>query len=165
MSLLKRIEKVQKPVEIGVRPPTDEARVRRPTIAPPARDQYADLKTRVQDKLLAELDPKMDVRQTEEVRRTIEELYDNILAQEALILSRTERQRLFEQIVAEILGFGPLEPLLAEESVTEIMVNGAKKIYVERKGKLEKVETTFETDEHVLRIIDRIVSPLGRRID
>jgi pilus assembly protein CpaF len=163
MSLLKRIERAQKTSDVGTQ--KDEARVRRPTIAPPARDQYADLKSRIQEKLIAELDPKMDVRQTDEVRQTIEEMYDNLLAQEALILSRTERQRLFEQIVAEILGFGPLEPLLAEDAVTEIMVNGAKKIYVERKGKLEKVTAVFENDEHVLRIIDRIVSPLGRRID
>jgi pilus assembly protein CpaF len=165
MSLLKRIEKTQKqPAEPGGTR-LDEMRTRRPVVAPPARDQYADLKTRIQDKLIAELDPKMDVRQTEEVRHTIEEMYDNILAQEALILSRAERQRLFEQIVAEILGLGPLEPLLSDESVTEVMVNGPNKIYIERKGKLEKVNMAFESDEHVLRIIDRIVSPLGRRID
>jgi pilus assembly protein CpaF len=107
----------------------------------------------------------MDISQTDEVRRTIEEMYDTILAQESIILSRTERQRLFEQIVAEILGYGPIEPLLADETITEIMVNGSQSIYIERKGMIEKVNTTFESDEHLMRIIDRIVAPLGRRID
>jgi pilus assembly protein CpaF len=92
-------------------------------------------------------------------------MYDTILAQESIILSRSERQRLFEQIVAEILGYGPIEPLLADETITEIMVNGAKNVYLERKGKIERVNASFESDEHLMRIIDRIVAPLGRRID
>ncbi|MBN2085662.1 MAG: CpaF family protein [Anaerolineales bacterium] len=107
----------------------------------------------------------MDVGRTAEVRRTIEELFENILAEEAIALSRAEKKRLFEAIVAEILGFGPLEPLLSEEGVTEIMVNGSKNVFVERKGKVERVPVSFESDDHVMRIIDRIVSPLGRRID
>jgi pilus assembly protein CpaF len=129
------------------------------------RDTYYDLKTRVQNKLLAELDPSMDVSQTAEVRQTIEELFENILAEEKIVLSRPERRRLFEQIVAEILGLGPLEPLLADGSITEIMVNGAKQIYIERSGKLHREPATFESDDHLMRIIDRIVAPLGRRID
>jgi pilus assembly protein CpaF len=162
MSLLKRIEKSQQPVEAPSR--LKELRVRRPVVAP-ARDAYMDLKNRIQDRLIAELDPAMDISQTDEVRRTIEEMYDTILAQESIILSRTERQRLFEQIVAEILGYGPIEPLLADETITEIMVNGSQSIYIERKGVIEEVNTAFESDEHLMRIIDRIVAPLGRRID
>jgi pilus assembly protein CpaF len=146
-----------------------ELRSRRPAspsaTQPGSRDAYFDLKTRVQNKLLGELDPSMDVGRTAEVRRTIEELFENILAEEAIALSRAEKKRLFEAIVAEILGFGPLEPLLAEEAVTEIMVNGSKNVFVERKGKVERVPVSFESDDHVMRIIDRIVSPLGRRID
>ncbi|MEJ2013099.1 MAG: CpaF family protein, partial [Anaerolineales bacterium] len=84
---------------------------------------------------------------------------------ENIVLSRPERRRLFEQIVAEILGLGPLEPLLADGSITEIMVNGAKQIYIERGGKLFREPATFESDDHLMRIIDRIVAPLGRRID
>ncbi|MFN2195944.1 MAG: CpaF family protein, partial [Anaerolineales bacterium] len=99
------------------------------------------------------------------VRNTIQELFDQVLAEENIILTRPEKHRLFEQIVAEILGFGPLQTLLEDESITEIMVNGAKNIYVERKGKLHRVPITFESDEHVSRIIDRIVAPIGRRID
>ncbi len=136
-------------------------------VAPPSSRQgdVSDLKTRVQNKLLAELDPSMDVSQTAEVRQTIEELFENILADERIVLSRPERRRLFEQIVAEILGLGPIEPLLADGSITEIMVNGAKQIYVERAGKIFREPATFESDDHLMRIIDRIVAPLGRRID
>jgi pilus assembly protein CpaF len=92
-------------------------------------------------------------------------LFEQILSEENIVLSRPERARLFEQISAEILGLGPLQPLLEDESITEIMVNGAKNIYVERKGKIFRVPVTFESNDHVMRIIDRIVAPLGRRID
>nr|HID12454.1 CpaF family protein [Anaerolineae bacterium] len=163
MSLLKRIEKekqtaTQRPSRMT------ELRVRRRP-ASPARDAYLDLKTRIQNKLIADLDPTMDVTKTDEVRRTIEEMYNNILAEEHIPLSRVERQRLFEQIVAEILGLGPLEPFLADPTITEIMVNGAKNIYIERDGKVQRTNAVFESDEHLMRIIERIVAPLGRRID
>jgi pilus assembly protein CpaF len=107
----------------------------------------------------------MDISRIEEVRRTIQDLFEQILSEENIVLSRPERTRLFEQIAAEILGLGPLQPLLEDESITEIMVNGAKNIYIERKGKIHRVPVTFENNEHVMRIIDRIVAPLGRRID
>jgi len=107
----------------------------------------------------------MDVTQTAEVRRQIEELFESILTEMNIVLSRPERRRLFEQIVAEILGLGPIEPLLADESITEIMVNGAKNIYIERSGKIVREPTSFESNDHLMRIIDRIVAPLGRRID
>jgi pilus assembly protein CpaF len=162
MSLLKRIEQGQEAGKPSSR--LEELRVRRAP-ATPARDTFFELKERIQDKLIAELDPQMDISQTDEVRRTIEDMYDQILAQEAIILTRQERQRLFEQIVAEILGYGPLEPLLADESITEIMVNGCQKVYIERQGRIERTNLGFESDDHLMRIIDRIVSPLGRRID
>jgi pilus assembly protein CpaF len=172
VSLLKRIEQGQSQTpqqEDLSASRLAELRSRRPVSQSSAqsgtRDAYFDLKTRVQNKLLGELDPSMDVNRTAEVRRTIEELFENILAEESIALSRAEKKRLFEAIVAEILGFGPLEPLLADETITEIMVNGSKNVYIERKGKVERVPVSFESDDHVMRIIDRIVSPLGRRID
>ena len=187
MSLLKRIEKSQQPPtqsanapagapaagSTAPRPPATseqskltEMRLKRaPASTSPTRDAYLDLKTRVQNKLLAEMDPSMDVSKTDEVRSTIESLYDSVLADENIILSRVERQRLFEQIVAEILGFGPIEPFLADETITEIMVNGPKNIYIERGGKIVRTTAQFESNDHVMRIIDRIVAPLGRRID
>ena len=139
-------------------------RVSAPVTSPQA-GSYFDLKTRVQNKLLAEIDPSMDVSKTDEVRRTIQDLFEQILTEENIVLSRPERARLFEQIAAEILGLGPLQTLLEDDTITEIMVNGPKNIYIERKGKLHRVPVTFESNEHVMRIIDRIVAPLGRRID
>jgi len=130
-----------------------------------AQDTYHDLKTRVQNKLLAGLDPTMDVTKTNEVRHTIQELFEQILSEENIVLSRPERARLFEQIAAEILGFGPIQPLLEDDSITEVMINGPKNIYIERRGKIHRVPVSFESDAHVMRIIDRIVAPLGRRID
>lgn len=125
---------------------------------------YQDLKSRVQNKLLTELD-NVDISRRNEVRQHIEELFNAILAEESMVLSRTERQRLFEAIVADILGLGPLEPLLEDDTITEIMVNGPKNVFIERKGQLSRAQVAFDNDEHVLRIIDRIVAPLGRRVD
>ncbi len=170
MSLLRRIEK--KPTEqsetrsrqsSGSSKGPNRGVQRRPV--PQARDAYMDLKNRVQNRLIAELDPAMDVSRTGEVRETIKEMYDSILQEESIILGRRERDALFEVIVAEILGLGPLEPLLAEDVITEIMVNGPKKVFVERNGKIQRVNVTFESEEHLMRIIERIVAPLGRRID
>src|SRR5512147_1347868 len=175
MSLLKRIEQGQGGGSSGQssdnqggessRLSSLQARRVNAPITSPQAGSYFDLKTRVQNKLLSELDPSMDVTRTDEVRRTIQDLFEQILAEENIVLSRPERARLFEQIAAEILGFGPLQPLLEDETITEIMVNGAKNIYIERKGKIHRVPVTFENNDHVLRIIDRIVAPLGRRID
>jgi pilus assembly protein CpaF len=139
-------------------------RVNAPVTSPQA-GSYFDLKVRVQNKLLSELDPSMDITRTDDVRRTIQDLFEQILAEENIVLSRPERARLFEQIAAEILGFGPLQPLLEDDTITEIMVNGPKNVYIERKGRLHRVPITFENNDHVMRIIDRIVAPLGRRID
>ncbi len=139
-------------------------RVSAPSAAPQA-GSYFDLKVRVQNKLLAEIDPSMDISKSEEVKRTIQSLFEQILAEENIVLSRPERARLFEQIAAEILGLGPLQPLLEDDTISEIMVNGPKNIYIERKGKLHRVPITFENNDHVMRIIERIVAPLGRRID
>jgi pilus assembly protein CpaF len=138
-------------------------------VAPPGvsaqRDTYFDLKTRVQNRLLAEMDPTTDISQVGVVRGTIRELFEQILSEEHIVLSRQEKHRLFEQISAEILGLGPLQNLLDDETITEVMVNGPKNIYIERGGKIHRVPMSFESDDHVLRIIDRIVAPLGRRID
>jgi pilus assembly protein CpaF len=172
VSLLKRLQQGEpnQPNNVGapvepVRTGSLQARRVAAPNATPQKDTYQDLKTRVQNKLLAGLDPTMDVSKVNEVRRTIQELFEQILNEENIVLSRPERARLFEAIAAEILGFGPLQALLEDETITEIMVNGAKNIYIERAGKLVRVPVTFESNEHVMRIIDRIVAPLGRRID
>ena len=170
MSLLKRIEQggqQSQPSQPGSGSGPVNIQARR--VVPPGvtaqKDTYSDLITRVQGRVFAELDTSMDVTRVNEVRSTIQELFEQVLAEENIVLSRPERQRLFEQITAEILGFGPLQPLLDDDTITEVMVNGAQNIYIERVGKITRVPVSFESDEHVMRIIDRIVAPLGRRID
>lgn len=168
MSLLKRIERSQEePAATSQERPSklQELRVKRTSPATGSRDAFVDLKNRIQQKLIAELDPSIDISQTSEVRSTIQEMFETMLAEEQIVLSRNEKRVLFEQIVAEILGFGPLEKYLTVDGVTEIMVNGPKHVYIEKDGQLQRVNTTFEDNEHVMRIIDRIVAPLGRRID
>ncbi len=144
--------------------------LRRPAIAnasatAPRTDSFNELKTRVQNRLISELDPRMDLANHEEVRRTVEETFQSVLEAENIVLTRVERLRLYEAISAEILGYGPIEPLLKDDSVSEIMVNGPRQVYVERAGKLVLSDVVFQDDDHVMRVIDRIVSPLGRRID
>jgi pilus assembly protein CpaF len=173
MSLLRRIERGGSGGQGGGSDDNDAGQARRRTQVPQSAGQaatradgssYVDLKVRVQNKLLSELDTSVDPR-APEVRATIEELFTAILSEESIVLGRAERQRLFEAIVAEIMGFGPLEVLLADDTLTEIMVNGPKNIYIERAGNLIRSNVTFEDEEHVLRVLDRIVAPLGRRID
>lgn len=165
MSLLKRIERKQERTE---QQPSklQDLRVKRtaPTTGN-SRDAYVDLKTRIQQRLIAEMDPNTDVTKTAEVRATIQELFETMLAEEQIVLTRSEKAKLFDQIVAEILGFGPIEQFLKAGDIGEIMVNGPKHVFIESGGKLVRANVQFEDNDHVLRIIDRIVAPLGRRID
>jgi pilus assembly protein CpaF len=126
-----------------------------------------DVKDLVQRRLLDEVGPgeTFDLTKSQELRARIEELFNTILAEENVVLAKNERKRLLDQIVADMLGFGPLEPLLEDPEITEIMTVGHEKLYIERKGKIESVPVHFESEEHLRRIIDRIVAPLGRRID
>ncbi len=168
MSLLRRIEQGQSGQgDEGDQGKTRSLQSRR--VAPPdgdaQRDTYYDLKTRVQNRLLSELDPTTDVTKIGTVRGTIRDLFEQVLTEENIVLSRQEKHRLFEQIAAEILGFGPLQTLLEDDDITEIMVNGPKNIYIEKRGMLNRVPLSFESDDHVMRIIERIVAPLGRRVD
>jgi pilus assembly protein CpaF len=131
----------------------------------PARESFREAKFRVQNRLINELDPKLDLTNQVEVRRQIEALFGTIADEEGLALTRAERVRMLEQITDEILGLGPLEPLLRDETLTEVMVNGPQQVYIERDGKLELTNVTFQNDEHVMKIIQRIIAPIGRRVD
>jgi pilus assembly protein CpaF len=193
MSLLKRIERARPAAEgeampavpAAPTPPADAPQTPVPagggtptTAAPPppsatsrfsgampARESFREAKFRVQNRLINELDPKLDLTNQVEVRRQIEELFGKIADEEGLALTRAERVRMLEQITDEILGLGPLEPLLRDETLTEVMVNGPQQVYIERDGKLELTNVTFQNDEHVMKIIQRIIAPIGRRID
>jgi len=133
--------------------------------AMPARESFREAKFRVQNRLINELDPKLDLANQVEVRRQIEELFGKIADEEGLALTRAERVRMLEQITDEILGLGPLEPLLRDEAISEVMVNGPQQVYIEREGRLEMTNVTFQNDEHVMKIIQRIIAPIGRRVD
>jgi pilus assembly protein CpaF len=131
-----------------------------------AVDPYAELKTRVHHACIAKLGPELFAAETtgdlsERVLRAVTEQ----LALDRTPLTRDERRQLVREITDDILGYGPLEPLLRDDSVTEVMVNGADRIYVERHGKIEQAGVTFVDDAHLLRIIDKIVSQVGRRVD
>jgi pilus assembly protein CpaF len=138
--------------------------------APPpergAADPYAELKTRVHHACIAKLGPELFTAETtgdlsERVLRAVTEQ----LALDRTPLTRDERRQLVREITDDILGYGPLEPFLRDDSVTEIMVNGGERIYIERSGKIELSDSTFVDDAHLLRIIDKIVSQVGRRVD
>jgi len=132
--------------------------------APAASDALALLRARILKKIIAELTPGTD-EDPAEIEANVDELFDRFLAEEETVLGRADRQRLHDQIMAEITGFGPLEPYLRDRTVDEIMVNGTETFYIERRGKLEEVPVQFESDAHIMRIISRIVSPIGRRVD
>jgi len=133
--------------------------------AAPSLPSHAAVKQRVQEQLIGSTSSPVDLVAPERARQVIEPLFADALAAEGLILNRDERNQLFDAILAEILGYGPIQPLLMDPSLTEVMVNGADHVYIERSGRILRTDVKFEDDDHVLRIIERIVAPLGRRID
>jgi pilus assembly protein CpaF len=132
--------------------------------APVQIDVHRQLVTQVRDRVVAEL-REVDLSDTEMIRRRIGEIYTEVVHQTGLLLGRAERERLLDRVIAEILGYGPLDALLRDETITEVMVNGPDRIYVERNGKLELTPYSFDNPAHLMRIIERIVAPLGRRVD
>lgn len=99
------------------------------------------------------------------LREIIEPIYSRALTNANVVVNRVDRTRMLDMIIADIIGFGPIQPLLDRDDITEVMVNGPNQIYIEYKGKLQLTEVKFLDDEHVNQVIERIVAPLGRRID
>src|SRR5215218_10723770 len=136
--------------------------------APPEKvaDPYAELKTRIHHACIAKLGPHLFTTETSENlnERVLREVTEQ-LALDRTPLTREERRRIVREITDDILGYGPLEPLLRDDSVTEVMVNNYDRVYVERNGKIEVAEAAFVDNAHLLRIIDKIVSQIGRRVD
>src|ERR687898_2379053 len=129
-------------------------------------DPYAELKTRVHHACIAKLGPELfSARTNEDLSERVLRAVTEQLALDRTPLTRDERRQIVREISDDILGYGPIEPLLRDDSVTEVMVNGPDRIYVERSGKLEETKSTFVDDAHLLRIIDKIVSQVGRRVD
>jgi pilus assembly protein CpaF len=122
------------------------------------------IRLRLQQDVITAFNSLVDAKPNE-IGGRIEGIVDRVISQNAFAVTRDERLRLVQEMVHEITGFGPLEPLLNDPTITEVMVNGPNHIYVERAGKILRVDSFFLNEDHVLRIIDRIITPLGRRID
>lgn len=123
-------------------------------------------KSKIQQVLLERIDTSAAANlPREQLRKEIFPITNEILAEQRLQLNATEREELIEQMLDDMLGLGPLEPLLGDESVTDIMVNGPKQIYVERKGKLELTDAQFRDNSHAMSVAQRIVTAVGRRVD
>jgi pilus assembly protein CpaF len=123
------------------------------------------IRDRVQRKLLTDSDGDVNSTHLPQMRQIIETYFNQVLSEENLLYTRSNRATILDWVISDILGYGPIEPLLSDPSITEIMANGPKDVYIERYGKIERSTVTFENEAHLMRIIDRIVAPLGRRID
>jgi pilus assembly protein CpaF len=131
-----------------------------------AADPYAELKTRVHHACIAKLGPQLFTTETtEELHEQVHRAVTEQLALDRTPLTREERRRIVRELTDDILGYGPLEPLLRDDEITEVMCNNFDRIFIERNGKIEQTETTFADNAHLLRIIDKIVSQVGRRVD
>jgi pilus assembly protein CpaF len=168
MSLLKRVERAQ---QRAVAPNGGALAPVQPP-APPnagrvgAREELLrDIRLRLQGEVMSAFDSLLDVADPAELLGKVEAIVDRIIRVHGFAVTHDERLRLVEGMADELTGFGPLEAFLRDETITEVMVNGPKHIYIERGGKIQRVESAFLSDEHVLRMIDRIITPMGRRID
>jgi pilus assembly protein CpaF len=180
MSLLRRVEKAQQaagntgtgamvpftpPAPPATNPPSASRMPPPPQQAVTSRDDLlTSIRHRLQGEIIRAFDSLLDVAPTD-VRAKIEAIVERVVEEGGFAVTRLERARLVDEMVNDVTGFGPLEPLLKDESITEVMVNGPSHVYIERSGKIQRIDNVFLNDEHVLRIIDRIIAPMGRRID
>ncbi len=179
MSLRERVERAARRAEESAVEAAEAARVAQRTsvVAPPApapaiphiaptRESYlTEVRERIQAEVVRDFRSLVEAADSADVNERITAIVDRIVEDNDFSVTRPERLTLIASVVNEITGLGPLEPLLADTTITEIMVNGPHDIYVERKGKIERVPVAFLNDEHVERIIDRIIAPIGRHID
>jgi pilus assembly protein CpaF len=167
LSLLRRIEQAQKTADgQATEPliPVPYEGVRRATSVG-REQQLREVRDALQRDVISSSKELFSAADGDELRERIGGIVDRMLAANSFAVTREERLRLIDEVIAEVTGLGPLEPLLRDDTITEVMVNGPNQIYIERRGKISRVDTSFMGDEHVLRIIDRIIAPLGRRID
>ncbi len=178
MSLLKRLEQMEKNKEKEIKENKSAEQNREVTVPFPniqkdkepeekrSRDPQIELKSRIHQKLIEQLgqdDTGEEAR--EKLAEKIPGLVKEILEKENVQLSLGEKDKFINEIINESLGFGPIQPLLDDEEISEIMVNGPEQVYVEKNGKLELSGVKFRDDNHIKHVIEKIVTPLGRRID
>ena len=167
-NVLKTLEKIAKPQDVGNQAnankegPSDDKK----------KDMWTELKSRIHKSLVEEMDlkkqddndPKAKIILREQTKKMVVELLGKEDTK-AILANREDMNRIVKEILDEALGLGPLEDMLSDKSISEIMVVGPKKIYFEQKGKVRKSEVTFTNDRQVMNVIERIVAPIGRRID
>jgi Flp pilus assembly protein, ATPase CpaF len=117
------------------------------------------------DRILSSLGNQQELKRSPEMERQLQEKFTLAYRQSGVNLTDEQTRQLYDMVMDELFGFGPIEPLLRDDSISEVMVNGPRSVYVEQKGKLTLTSVRFANDEHVLKVIDRIIRPLGRRID
>lgn len=149
---------VKEPVEAFTRQIEDDGNV--------ARQDYLDLKVRLHQRMIEEINlAAIDKMGRGELKVQVGKVIEKFLQDETKALNLQERERIIDEIIDELLGFGPLEPLLKDDSVSDILVNTPREVFVERHGLLEETDVRFKDDEHLMRIIERIVVRVGRRVD
>jgi len=137
-----------------------------PIVNPIARTDFASVKAAIHRKLIQKLNlERLTEANREDVRREVSQLLESLVLAESTPMNLQERERVVQEVLDEVFGLGPLEPLLADSSICDILVNTYKRVYVERKGLLELTPVQFRDDVHLMGIIDRIVSAIGRRVD
>jgi pilus assembly protein CpaF len=137
-----------------------------PIVNPLTRTDFASVKAAIHRKLIQKLNlERLTESNREDVRREVSQLLESLVLGESAPMNLQERERVVQEVLDEVFGLGPLEPLLADSSVSDILVNTYKRVYVERKGLLELTPVQFRDDVHLMGIIDRIVSAVGRRVD
>ena len=130
------------------------------------REDFLDLKLAVHEQLMEDVSASvLGKMSTDEKMTQIRTTAELLLKKRGKILPVPLRQRLVSEVMDEVVGYGPIQPLLDDPTITEVMVNGPRSIYIERAGKIHLTDRAFRDDDHVMRIIDRIVAPIGRRID
>lgn len=148
------------------RPTAPPERKRRDTVADERMRKFQDLKADIHRKLVEQLDmTKLAENATEEIRDQVRQIVTALCEESNSVLNFNERQRLAQEILDETFGLGPLESLLADPHISDILINGPRHVYVERAGKLSLTDVKFKDNGHLLHVIDKIVSPLGRRCD
>src|ERR1700693_354894 len=137
-----------------------------PSIPISGRTDFGAVKTAIHRRLIQKLNlDRLGQIKREEVRREVAQILEALVVGESTPMNLQERERLAQEVLDEVFGLGPLEPLLADPTVSDILVNGYKRVYIERRGMLEQTNIQFRDDAHLMAIIDRIVSAIGRRVD
>jgi pilus assembly protein CpaF len=133
---------------------------------PPPSSRYYELKERIHQRVIELMDMAVVATlDAARLRTELTQLIEQVMAQESVLLNAREREQLIAEVQHEVLGYGPLEPLLQDPSISDVLINTAGRVYIERKGKLELTQVRFRDDTHLRKIIDKIVSAVGRRVD